>query len=272
MIKKLKITGLFNAEAIDDYTPQDYMGSVDPCTAVSSNTGSRMRYRPLCGGISASHYNVLGGTLGAILNDAATGLPLLLGNNHTLANCSTITTPRAQVGDAIMQPSPIDGGSYPQDIVATLERWIPYDNVGGYNTVDAAVAKPLPGMLTTDLILSSMNDEEFRQPSGVEKAYVGMKVKKYGRTGGVSHGTVVDTDVSTVIPYPVGNLEIPYKDCLLIEINTCDGDSGSVYVTDDDEDHMVGLHFAGTYSENNKRYAVACKMQNVCRQLGLVPI
>lgn len=277
MTPKLKITGLFQAEAIDDcpnFSPQDYTGALDPCAGASSNTGSRLRYRPLCGGISAAHFNVLAGTLGAILADSITGEPLLLGNNHTFANCSTVTTPRASKGDPILQPSIADEGQIPNDVVATLLRWIPFNDIGGFNTIDAAVARPLPGMMTTDLVLSEGNGDEFRYPGGSTQAKPGMHVKKYGRTGGVSKGTIIDTNFSTTVPYPVedGEIEIPYRDCILIQIDTCAGDSGSMYITDDDVDKYIGLHFAGNVTEDGTRYAVACKIQNICNQLGLIVV
>jgi hypothetical protein len=272
MAKKLKITGLFQAEIVDVFSPSDYNGAFDPCENAASNTGGRLRYRPLCGGISASHVDVLAGTLGGIFSDAITGEPLLLGNNHVFANCSSIRKARAAVGDSILQPSPADGGTYPSDEVATLLRWIPYNDTGiGYSTVDAAVARPLPGMVTTDLILSGGDGDEFRYPEGMIPAKAGMQVKKYGRTGGVTHGTIMDTNFSTIVPYPVDNLEIPYQDCILVKIDTCAGDSGALYVTDDDNDKIVGLHFGGTIMEDGTRYAIACKIQNVCQQLGIVP-
>ena len=46
----------------------------------------------------------------------------------------------------------------------------------------------------------------------------------------------------------------------------------SMYITDDDVDKYIGLHFAGNITEDGTRYAVACKIQNICNQLGLIVV
>src|SRR5208337_3842112 len=65
--------------------------------------------------------------------------------------------------------------------------------------------------------------------------------------------------------YPTG-LNVKYVDQLLIRIDTCAGDSGSVYL--DNDDNVVGLHAGGAII-NGQRYAVANKIKNVTALLGL---
>lgn len=78
------------------------------------------RYRPtIPSGVSIGHYKITAGTLGTIVTDRQTGEKLILSNNHVLANSNN-----ALVGDAILQPGPIDGGQNPADIVARLERFV----------------------------------------------------------------------------------------------------------------------------------------------------
>ncbi|MDX2141009.1 MAG: hypothetical protein SF123_23205 [Chloroflexota bacterium] len=82
--------------------------------------GGRARYRPVIpSGVSMGHFKVTAGTLGAVVRDRTTGDRLLLSNNHVFANSND-----AAPGDAILQPSAMDGGQNPADMVARLERFV----------------------------------------------------------------------------------------------------------------------------------------------------
>jgi len=59
------------------------------------------RYRPAPGGVSIGHYKITAGTLGALVYDKITGEPLILSNNHVLANSNN-----ANLGESILQPGP----------------------------------------------------------------------------------------------------------------------------------------------------------------------
>lgn len=86
-----------------------------------ANNTPRNRYRPTIPlGVSVGHYATTAGTIGALVRDNVTGELYILSNNHVLANANF-----AQKGDAILQPAPLDGGSNPADMIATLERFIP---------------------------------------------------------------------------------------------------------------------------------------------------
>jgi len=221
-----------------------------------SNTRSKLRYRPICGGISAAHRDVSAGTLGAIMEDASTGEPLLLSNNHVFANCSTEDKPNARVGDPIYQPGRADGGDYDQDIVATLVRWIPYSTTED-NLVDAAVARPKPGVLTSEVILGQ--NGEFITPGEMTPITTKTHVKKFGRTSGFTNGDIIDWDFATTMTYP-GGAKVKYVDQLLAKLDTYSGDSGSILL--DNNDNVVGMVYGGTVV-NGERYAVANKIRNV---------
>lgn len=246
------------------FSPQsnESSDSTEFCSIAESTSGqaARERYRPICGGISAAHYRVGAGTLGAVLKDAMTGQPLLLSNNHVFANMSTTRTRRALKGDPILQPSPVDGGCE-ADVVGYLERWIPYDTEGA-NLVDAAVARPAPGILTSEVILG---DGEFITPTRMVSITGPTRVWKFGRTGGMTQGEIIDWDFATIMPYPCG-IQVKYTDQLLIKMNTCAGDSGSIYL--DQNSSLVGLH-AGGSSLDGTLFAVANKIRNVAALLSL---
>ena len=81
--------------------------------------------RPATPGISMGHYKVSAGTFGALVYDRETGEPLILSNNHVLANQSNGNDNRAAKGDAILQPGLYDGGDVQSGVIGHLERFIP---------------------------------------------------------------------------------------------------------------------------------------------------
>src|SRR5690606_35808689 len=85
------------------------------------------RFRPtIMPGISLGHYKITAGTFGAVVAHRDTGEKLILSNNHVLANSNEVL-----IGDAILQPGPVDGGMNPDDIVARLEQFVPLNYVEG---------------------------------------------------------------------------------------------------------------------------------------------
>ena len=105
------------------------------------------RWRPAPAGVSLGHYRITAGTFGCLVRDRATGAPLMLSNNHVLANSND-----ANPGDAILQPGPADGGRLGADTIAVLERFCPIQfatepgscNVAGaYARLGNAVARLL---------------------------------------------------------------------------------------------------------------------------------
>ena len=76
------------------------------------------RLRPAPGGVSVGHVAISAGTLGCWV--MKNGQKVILSNNHVLANSND-----AEIGDAILQPGPYDGGSFPQDHIANLTQFVP---------------------------------------------------------------------------------------------------------------------------------------------------
>ena len=98
----------------------------------------RDRFRPnVPAGVSIGHYKVTAGTIGAIVFDRGTGEPLILSNNHVLANSND-----AVIGDAILQPGPTDHGIRPDDAVAKLHR---FEMIRYYNPSSGTSPAPPPG-------------------------------------------------------------------------------------------------------------------------------
>ena len=110
------------AWSAEDVVPPDINGARTDVVEVGrleALVNPRDRFRPnIPAGVSIGHYKVTAGTLGAIVFDRASGEPLILSNNHVLANNN-----EAAIGDAILQPGPTDHGLRPDDVVAKLHRF-----------------------------------------------------------------------------------------------------------------------------------------------------
>jgi outer membrane biosynthesis protein TonB len=106
----------------EDFIPKELDGAPTDVIEVGrlqAFLSPRDRFRPtIPAGVSIGHYMVTAGTIGAVVFDKTTGEPLILSNNHVLANSNAAT-----VGDAILQPGPTDHGVRPNDAIAQLHRY-----------------------------------------------------------------------------------------------------------------------------------------------------
>jgi hypothetical protein len=226
------------------------------------------RWRPAPGGVSIGHYQVTAGTLACIVHDRKTGGRLILSNNHVLANSNN-----ARKGDPVLQPAPADGGTGGEDVIGYLERFVEIEFTSGpancriasalaclanglaavlgsshrlqavrknplaSNLVDAAIAKPVDeGIVREDVL-------EIGVLGGVYPARLGMGVRKFGRTTGLTTGSIRVMDASVTVMY--GAQEARFEDQLVTSPISEPGDSGSV-VVDRDSLLAVGLLFAGS--------------------------
>ncbi len=218
------------------------------------------RVRPAPGGVSIAHEKVTAGTLG-VLAHRTSGEAVILSNNHVLANSNA-----AEKGDAILQPGPYDGGR-PQDAIARLADFVPVafnerepDGLGRLleralgallapvglglrrlpsgktNLVDAAIATPLAPDLVAPEIL------EVGAVAGTAAAALGTRVKKSGRTTGLTRGKVTGLEATVEVDY--GGKSAVFRGQIVSDILSRGGDSGSLVV--DEGNHAVGLLFAGS--------------------------
>ncbi len=230
------------------------------------------RWRPAPGGVSIGHYAITAGTLGAFVKDAASGQTLILSNNHVMANSN-----EADKGDAILQPGPADGGRYPQDRIADLERFIRIQFQGGngggnggicsiakgvaeflnwlaklfgsrsrliptrieqeFNEVDAALAKPVAGAIKEEII-------DIGVITGTKPAEINMSVRKSGRTTQTTTGKIQVLNTNVDVGYG-GSRVATFENQIVASAMSSPGDSGSL-VVDGNEPLAVGLLFAGS--------------------------
>jgi hypothetical protein len=212
------------------------------------------RIRPAKGGYSVGHKNITAGTISTcvydILPGGTTSPPLhgvgippkyyILSNNHVLANSNA-----GNIGDAVLQPGPFDGGTDPADRIATLSRFIPI-----------TFQPPVPLALQNNLVDCAIAEGQFhdldreiywtgpvrgwRQKKDVK---VGMLVKKTGRTTNFTTGRVTAINATVDVGYGGGKVA-RFKDQIVTTNISAGGDSGSLVLTLDNV--AVGLLFAGS--------------------------
>ena len=199
------------------------------------------RFDPLEGGIAVKNTRHTSfGTLGAVVFDAASSVPMGLSNHHVLVGQG------GREGDRIAQPS----SGNPADVIGTLTRW----NLN----LDCAVCR------LSDSREFSRGIVDFPQGvKGIVQPVVGMAVAKSGRTTQTTFGIVdgVTIEEFTMIPDPQNPPPTG-------EISA-GGDSGSVWL-EDTTTNAVGLHFAGERNPDiNAERAWAKRMVNVARALKI---
>jgi hypothetical protein len=212
------------------------------------------KMRPARPGVSIGHHQITAGTFGCLVQRS--GQVFILSNNHILANSN-----KAQLGDAILQPGPHDGGTL-ADRIGTLEQFIPVSfggsagcgcspfalllrllgtatpriNEPGNNTVDCAIARPLsPDLVNADIL-------NIGTPSGAGTVTLGTPVQKSGRTSGLTSGEINQLDVTVQVLY--GSQIAVFKNQLMTDAKSQGGDSGSAVL--DMNKQVVGLLFAGS--------------------------
>lgn len=224
--------------------PVDVQERPRPIPEMGASDGAldlRSRVRPVPGGYSAG-----GGTLGGWVWDTVTGQPVALSNEHVFGSAA---------GAIITQPSRGDGGLPAGDRIATVVR---------AGRLDAAIAAPDDvSVVNRSVAGSGPAVFEITDPT------VGMRVKKCGKTTGVTFG-VVD-----LIDYDFGHHGS--RSDLWIDGDGSDfsrsGDSGALYLESGHPDpaatwlRVVGLHWGGAGG-----HGVGHRIRAVFEDLGLAPL
>lgn len=225
------------------------------------NADRRAAMRPARPGVSIGHYLVTAGTLGCLVR--RDGTVYVLSNNHVLANIN-----QAQPGDPIYQPGTADGGTSSHQL-AELADFVPLrfpeppppEPTGcaawiapllrlltgrspapaeppppSLNQVDAALARPLNPALVEPSIL------DIGVPTGVADPVLGARVRKSGRTTGLTESVIRQVDVTADVIY--GNQKLRFVNQVMTGPLSRPGDSGSAVV--DDGNHVVGLMYSGS--------------------------
>lgn len=199
----------------------------------------QQRQRPLIIGCSIGHVLVTAGTLGCFVKPRTGSGLFVLSNNHVLANEN-----RGKAGDAIVQQGTLDGGTEPDDVVATLGDFVRLKK-RGVNLVDGALGQLADGIASDTTKLRGIG-----KLAGLGDAFLddGTEVAKLGRTTGLTRGRVTAFEMdNVVVGFDMGNVRFDNQ----VEIEGADdepfsdgGDSGSLIVGRDKRG--VALLFAGS--------------------------
>lgn len=203
------------------------------------------------GGCSVGHINIGTGTLGCLVRSDV-GEQYILSNNHVLANSN-----QAQIGDHVVQPGPLDGGTHSASehpsptcqatdkCVAELADFEQIEFTGRPNSMDAAIAREINGGRAFDPTIRQIG-----RVSGTTKAARKMIVRKRGRTTLLTAGEVKSIAANIRVNYrppPAPPLYARFDRQISIEGTpppfSDRGDSGSLIL--DEERRAVGLLFAG---------------------------
>ncbi len=238
------VTAVDSTQHESDYS-NEALATTDPGYEPPLDPTARFE-RPVPIGVSTGHPDITAGTIGCRVKDSE-GNVYALSNNHVYADCNN-----AYLGDIVLQPGAYDGGVYPDDFIGTLYAFEPIEfGPRGSNTIDAAIALTPAGNLST----ATPSDGYVTPNSETTIAKVDMKVKKYGRTTGLTQGKVTGVSGTFRVHYSSGFAI--FVDQIVIEgiegaEFSAGGDSGSLIVTDDPDNpdspdkRPVGLLFAGS--------------------------
>ncbi len=241
--------------------------------------------RPVPIGISAGHPGVTAGTIGARVTDGVT--VYALSNNHVFADLN-----RAMIGDEILQPGPIDGGSGPTDVIGDLADYGRIElcdqgqspPVCPANRYDGAIAEVIdPVTRESNLGYATPGDGYGVPGADLHPAYgdpdvlfdddenledlIGTGVQKYGRSTGLTNGTVEAVFATVDVCYNSSCSRMArFVDQIVISPGSFSdpGDSGSLIVTRTSAKKPVGLLFAG-----NNTSTIANRIDRVLIGLGV---
>lgn len=235
--------------------------AASPCTSQRQR-----RLRPVPGGVSTGHLAVTAGTIACFCRSIRPGddpeAICVLSNNHIYADVN-----KALPGDPLLQQARVDGGTV-GDAIALLERFVPI-KLGGVlrNRVDAAIGRLLPGVPFDPAICS------IGAVAGNAPPVEGMRVRKHGRTTGLTEGRISDLtyDVLVGMDHMDPTIVALFEDQIRIEQVAphpafgLGGDSGSLVVTSDGN-RAVGLYFAGP---EGGAYGIANPIDEVLAKLQI---
>jgi hypothetical protein len=238
--------------------------ALQPCSAAR-----RRRQRPVRGGISTGHFAITAGTLSCFCRSVRQGDDpeqiYALSNNHVYADVNN-----SALGDSLLQQGRADGGM-PEEEFARLDRFV-FMNLDGVtpNRVDGAIGALLPGVPVDPEICS------IGRITGTAQAVEGLRVRKHGRTTGLTGGVITDVDYDALVGMDHMDPSIVafFEDQLRIErtapfpVFGLGGDSGSLVVTAEGTS-AVGLYFAGP---DSGLYGLANPIDSVLSELEITLI
>ena len=240
-------------------------------TAATSNRGNifQVHGRIACGSSCAPAGTSYAGTFGALVSSR--GRMMALSNNHVFAACNQIP-----VGQPILSPSAMDSRpELPAPRQICRHARIVELRSGTPSLVPLARCDAAAADVPDDRIVSFWQGDDstgYDTPAQTSSPYSGLRVKKTGRTSGLTFGTVEALTQPWPLPYKNSNFaaSVWFTDVWTVRSDEDEpfalpGDSGSLVVTEGGE-AAVGLLFAATAKGE---YAYIAPIDVVLRDLDL---
>jgi hypothetical protein len=184
----------------------------------------------------------------------ANGNVYALSNNHVYARENA-----ALPNSAVLQPGLYDTNCTfnPANVIGSLSSFVPIVfSTSGNNTVDAAIA-----LSHVSLLGNATPSNGYGTPrSATVSAFIGQRVKKYGRTTSQTSGQVFGINAIVLVGYGSGTAQ--FVDQIIVKSSRAfilPGDSGALMVTAQ-SNNPVGLLFAGNA---NGKIAIANRIDAV---------
>ena len=260
--------GKLARERIDADTKVVEINDVSALDVRARLESPRRRYRPVRPGVSEMNASGGAATAGFMARvtdpsaaeiglNADAGQVVRVSNQHVYGRSEN-----AEVGEPIVQPSPMDGDSN-----GTVGEY-----VGGSLLEDGSPA---------DAAVRSVSESERRSqraymPHGVGPMKVkngsvmrGDSVQKTGRTTGLTDGRVTATNATVDVSYGDAHENVRRRDVLVTTAQSKGGDSGAPLLTKPDSGRpaLIGHVFSGS-----QRVSIADKLGNIEEQLGVTAL
>ena len=213
------------------------------------------------------------GTLGARVKDGDDHV-YALSNNHVYA-----LEGEGVIGDRILQPGRVDmeaqacgsDAEINDAVIGTLSDFVPIEfSLLANNKVDAAIAAidiVQEGDYEGLAVGNATPSDGYGTPtSAIQSAFVGQAVQKYGRTTGLTKGSVTMVNATVNVGYDAGTAR--FVNQIIVESRKPfikPGDSGSLLVTDPGK-NPIGLLFAGS---TTGKLGVANHIDDVLSSFGV---
>ncbi len=228
-----------------DIVPKYYNGIKTDVEEVPEIIPLRGMERPLIGGCSAMLKGWTACTQGGIVFENGE-IPSTLSNEH----CYDRWFDTEQVGEKILQPSPLDGGRDEHEISylknANHRMVLDGKTLNEFDTSVQPLKKGVPYKALYQKEIGKVSEE-------IATVDVGYKVQKRGRTTGYTKSNIIAADVLASVRYGVAGQRIGmFKGQYFARNRNWDfvngGDSGSLVY--DMQKRCVGNLFAGSPGEN----------------------
>ena len=209
-----------------------YLSEVEATATVTSAEAKRLsRVRPLKSGYSVGRAETIAGSIGAFVRDEK-------GDFFLLVPTLLLGYPECELGSPILQPSPLDGGQVPDDIIGYVTSCIP--------SADELPAANLIGLVRIEdgiefeTIIPGVN-----LLRGVRSPILGASVQMLGRTSGLATGEITGVDTTVSIELGQGKArKARVTKAIITSPMALAGDMGALVL--DEEGFVIGIIVAGS--------------------------